>query len=802
MGNVTEPTEPKGTLSPAALTSALRPLLHQQASRLRSRFLLHGLGLCVLLPAAAILLFFGLDHSLRLPLPIRLFHTLAVATLLGYGLWQFVRYPLTRTFADVDIAQLLERCFPELHQRLVSAVQLQELGDDQLRNQSRAMIGQLLDETAAATRALPLDRLFDQRRTMRVYAAAGGLLASLGLGAVLAPATAQAFLLRHLGFAADYPRETTLRIEVPPAGPEVQRLDRDGVIELVLPAGADLHVSVLAEGVVPTEAFLDVEPHRDAEPNAAASSAPNGNTTGSRTAATTSRSITMSPRPGGRFRHVFRRLSGSFAFHARGGDDENGDRLVIVRTVHPPQVASIRANITPPAYTGIAQLQQNGGSIEALVGSDVELAVSTTTLVQRATMVFLESGKRLELQPVDIQDDGGKARTYRGKFAIEGSDRYQIELLSDTGLRNPNPGTYPIASLQDYAPVGRWLLPDDESTLLLPTALLCLRFDVRDDFGIAGIDLGIDHAAGQSLQRSLLPATTTPINTPLAAPPTAALVTELFEVRDLLTGAKSQNEGLSLRLVLRDTRQPQPSTVELPRRIVQVVEAPQLAEAIGKAFRGLREEASQALEVQTDRRARLEDLLQNGLGATSELAQVLTGVEVGQGRVMGNCERLHRGLMRAFDTHLWNRLDPSQHAAQVVELYRTFSSTLREPVAQAPAFYRDLAARRTAGTLGAMETTLDPILAMIGIADQLVTTDVPQAARLLAEAQVARPGSDLSAALQQALQVQLRIQQALQQLLLRLEEWNDYQDLIQEARALRDRQRDMQNRTEEARGKK
>ena len=41
----------------------------------------------------------------------------------------------------------------------------------------------------------------------------------------------------------------------------------------------------------------------------------------------------------------------------------------------------------------------------------------------------------------------------------------------------------------------------------------------------------------------------------------------------------------------------------------------------------------------------------------------------------------------------------------------------------------------------------------------------------------------------------------LEQLLLRLEEWNDYQDLVQEVRALRDRQRDLQNRTEEARGK-
>ena len=33
---------------------------------------------------------------------------------------------------------------------------------------------------------------------------------------------------------------------------------------------------------------------------------------------------------------VFRRITGSFSFHARGGDDDHGDRVVHVRTIHPP----------------------------------------------------------------------------------------------------------------------------------------------------------------------------------------------------------------------------------------------------------------------------------------------------------------------------------------------------------------------------------------------------------------------------------------------------------------------------------
>jgi hypothetical protein len=125
-------------------------------------------------------------------------------------------------------------------------------------------------------------------------------------------------------------------------------------------------------------------------------------------------------------------------------------------------------------------------------------------------MVFLEGGRRVELAPAVMQDDSGTSTVQRGRFTIESSDRYQIELLADSGLRNPNPGTYPISALQDYAPVGRWLLPDDEGTPLLPEALLCVRFEAHDDFGLSAVNLAIEHASKRSLERELLPASTKP----------------------------------------------------------------------------------------------------------------------------------------------------------------------------------------------------------------------------------------------------------------------------------------------------
>lgn len=748
-------------------------LLRDQLFRLRNRFLLHGLGAVLAIPAAAVLLFFLLDRTLRLPVAIRLFHTLVVIALVVGCLWWFVRRPLRAALHDLDVAVLLERVFPQLGQRLISAVQLKQLlAGGALRNQSPAMIERLVADAAAESSALPLEQVFDPRRTRRIWGAAAAAALVLATGALLAPDTAWTFLRRHLGLEVPYPKLTNLVVELPPAGSDIQRRDYPGGVELTLAGGADLHVSVLAEGRVPDEVFLDV------------------------TGQAGERSIGMTPRPGGRFRHVFRRVQGSFSFHARGGDDDTGDKLVEVRTVLPPQVAEIAARLQPPAYTRRPAAEQRGGAIEGLIGTEVELEVTATAPVRSAELVFLESGRRITLEPRVVQDDSGKAQVLRTAFRLEASDRYQVELLGDSGLRSPNPGTYPIAALQDYAPVGRWLQPDEEyGLMLLPEAVLALRLDVQDDYGLVTLDLNLENVGG-SRRIALLPPP--PADAP---PPQRAMPVALFEVRELLGERRSAAEGLALTVEARDNRAPEANLTTLPKRMVQIVDRSQLAGAIARQFRATRELVEQTADVQRDRRERLVDLADRLAAAGAvDVLQTLTGIEVGQGRVQNAAERVHRQLMSAFDVHLWNRLEPAAPAGAVLELYRDWHRAQSEPVPHAAGFYRDVASRRQAGTLGAMETTLDPILAMIALADGLHTEQAPQAMRLLAQAQVARDGRDLAQTVARLLQAQERIQAVLQDLLGRLDEWNDYQDLIQETRALRDRQREVQSRTDDLRG--
>ena len=414
--------------------------------------------------------------------------------------------------------------------------------------------------------------------------------------------------------------------------------------------------------------------------------------------------------------------------------------------------------------------------------------------------MFLESGRNLPLTKTTLTDDAGTVVMHTGEFLVEASDRYQIELVGESGLRNPNPGTYPITALQDYAPVGRWLQPDDASnTLRVPEGILCVRGQARDDFGLVTGTMTIDAGDDRTASVSLL--ATADEEGQQAPPSRQAAFVELIEISELL-GQKRSADGLSLHIELVDNRKPEANKTELPHRQVQIVDQAQLAASIGRHFRGLREQVEQALDLQKDRKARLEELLESEVLPGQTTTQILTAIEVGQGRIQSNADRLHRGMMRAFDTHLWNRLEPSPNAQAVVDLYRTWHSEHDEALPFLPDFYRDLADRRQKGSLGAMEQTLDPILNMVIQSDRLATQLVPPTLRLLAEAQVARNADDLRSKLQKTTQAQESIIESLQNLLGYLQEWNDYQDLVQEARALREKQREVMNRTEELRGRK
>lgn len=767
---------------PRAAGANIDRTLAAQLARIRARFLAHGAGWLTAAVFGAGVAYYVLDRNLHLPGAVRVIATLACVAGAVLAFRRRIAYPMSRRFGHDDVAIAVERRFPELREKLITAVQLKSTlaaaptDAHALRGESVAMIRRVVADAAQDVDRVRLGELFDTGHTLRVWAVAAAGIAVAGFAALGDPAGTRVFLQRALGFATPYPRLTSLFVELPEDGEDYRIEYGDDTARVTLAAGAELPILVRVEGDEPRDVALVIQGGRGMPPE-----------------------VAMSKRAPGRFRHVFRRVKDDFSFHARGGDDPHGDLLVTIHTVHPPLVGTIQAELDYPDYTGLPDAIATGGSIEALVGTQVRLRVVTTAPVTRATMLLVDSGARVDLQPSSIQDDSGLGHAFATEFRVEATDRYQIELLSPHGLRNPSPGTYPIIAQPDHEPVGKLLQPpSDDILVVVPGALVPVRIAASDDYGLAVIEANAQTGRSGAEQRvAILPAS--PAG---QAPLRAVCSTEIVDLTAFEGGGPQVGDSVSLTAVLVDNRVPEPSRIELMSRQLHVVDTADLARRVSGHFRRVRDEVEKALDLQTERQAQLVDVIEEF--ATLERGPArrgrLVAVEVGQTRVLASCDRVLRDLMRAFDVHLFNRLEDSIHAAGVLELYRSYHRANGDAEPYLPGFYRLVAAERVAGRIGALERALDPILDMTGRTDRIVHTLAPRTIENLAAAAVAASDDDARVALRATVDLQEQIAVELRALQSRLQEWSEFQDVVQQTRALRDQQKDIENRTRSLQG--
>lgn len=745
-------------------------LLRSQRSRIGHRLLWHGAGLCLAGFLLGLIVYYLTDRSLGLPVTVRLLATAAFALMVGWLVWRHILRPQHLDLDAPDVAIALEARFPDLREKLISAVQLGALArSSNLRNQSPDMIMRVVAEAAAQARAIPTDRLLTWRHTNRAWiAAAIGLLCVI-IGTWSRADAVAVFVRRALGADEAYPRLTTLHLELPPADQDYQiSLERD-TATITMAAGGDLPILVRADGVVPREVFLAIDGGRGMPAQ-----------------------VATAARGGGRFRHVFRRVSDTFSFRAKGGDDDRGDLLVCVVTVRPPRVGTIRAALTFPEYTGRPSTMQEGGSIEALEGTAIALEVMPLGEVTVGQVQFQESGETLVLTQRTVEDDGGRRSVLSGAFTVRKSDRYQVDLSSREGLRGPQSATYPIIVLPDAPPGGQILAPQDDGlNVLLPDATLAVRVVVKDDFNVQKAVAEI--AVGERPE---------PTRRELAVPPlrSQSVLTALYPLRGLLSEGVTVKEGESITLVIKltDNRAPDPHETKLPGRTLHVVGLSDLERRVAGHFRRVRTDVERTLDLQRERRERLTSLLQERAAMpAAELTATLTAMQVAQGRLQSMASRVHIELMRSFNLHLFNPMDEGAQVAPAIELFTQTHSNADDLRAFVPEFYRALASKRVSGGIGSLGKFLDRILGMNTSADNVAETLAPACVQQLAGAR--GDSSDLEGRLRQAFDLQGQIVAELEALLARLDEWNEFQDVISTTRALRDNQRDVQIRTKSMR---
>jgi hypothetical protein len=324
--------------SPNRTPPELQQTLAELRTRIRRYVLIEGVASTVAVLGGVFWLSLIVDHlwfrvsRLELPYWFRAAFDVGVAGLFGFLLVSLIGLRVLRGFRAKALALVLERRFPELNDRLVTAVELVENGEDSAKNPlAAAMLRQTVADAVEATRKLDLTSVFDRKPLQRAVTAAAVLIASIGGLAVASNSTIQTWKSSFLDLNDEYwNREYGLTVRVVAQPGDLIREFDDQFIKH--PRGADLTL------------LMEVDEGRKV-PDRVQLSYRLANGRGGGT-------VLCSKIGERQFRHSLSGLLDDVEFHIYGGDFVNREPYR-VQIVEPPQLDEIDLACFYPSYTGI-----------------------------------------------------------------------------------------------------------------------------------------------------------------------------------------------------------------------------------------------------------------------------------------------------------------------------------------------------------------------------------------------------------------------------------------------------------------
>ena len=755
-----------------ASTPSLDRLLDALRRRLRAHVLLHGLGRVLLGAACWLALIYLLDRWLHLPGFVRGFHALVLLALPAYLLWRELLRPLSRVPDRDGLAVLIERSHPELHELLVSAVQLERRAGE-LSPDERLLVERVIADAEARARELDLSGVDDPRPPISSLGAGAAAAALCGLLLALSPADASIFMARLLGGGPEWPRRTTLRVEVPVAGGRAQVETVDGELRVLCARGSDVPVVVRADGVVPDEVTLFFSSGR--------------------------REVLASPR-GGVFRTLLRSVQEDLSFHVTGGDDRDRDPLVVLTVLQPPDVSALAVTVEPPAYSGLAARVVRDRDVEVLAGSRVRVAMVPDPPDATGVVRVLPEDRELPLEPVDwpaeesaAGEDAAAPRAALG-FELVAAEtlRYRFELVDSTGLPNPDPGLFAVHVVEDRPPEVEVLAPARGEVETVVGGAVPLRVRAFDDFGVARLEWSAE-VPGEGVGSASQPLDARPLEIPSdgGTPRRGQFASRTLEAGELAGGGELiEGQLFELDVVALDGREPVPQVGKAPQVRVRVVSVDELMRRVQDRLARSRVQVGELVELQREKHRRTLELLASLEGdqpadaaSPAEIGAALTG----QRRVQGDARALARELASVAETVLYARVD-ERAAPLLAELDRR-SSELTDRSFH-PEVWSALAERSGAGT-----GLADKLVGAAALAVRTAEEEATRAAEKLREAQDAGDLPAMQAALASAEADQRAALSQLELLLERLAEWDNFQSVLSLTRDILNRQKNLLERT-------
>ncbi|NNG26382.1 MAG: hypothetical protein HKM87_02550, partial [Ignavibacteriaceae bacterium] len=180
----------------------------------------------------------------------------------------------------------------------------------------------------------------------------------------------------------------------------------------------------------------------------------------------------------GRYSLHLSSVRNSFKYFA--SSEEIKSELFEVTVINRPLIDNLELSIIPPSYSKIPKtIQKDNGNVTALIGSKVEINLSSTKNLTKAFLEFNDS-TITELSMID--------NIASGFFTVRKDNSYKIKLVDVNDNSNSSPITYIIKALYDSYPVIELLAPNKNLPLGNDNRLTLLA-RVADDYGFSKLTL-------------------------------------------------------------------------------------------------------------------------------------------------------------------------------------------------------------------------------------------------------------------------------------------------------------------------
>jgi hypothetical protein len=408
----------------------------------------------------AVALSFLLDRVFRLEMAARAVILLSALGALGWAGWRFLVRRLRGLPGEDPLAVAVEARYPELSDRLISALQLAREDDPERYGMSPQLIEDAVHEVAAPVRHLDFGQILARGRIAR--RAALGLLA-LGLlaaGATADPASASIWFRRNVLLReVRWPQKTYLEID-----PE---LFPDRVARIV--RGADLVVTARSVGEVHPERVTIL--YRDSE--------------GEKGKATMKADLAAHL-----YRHEFASIAYPITFRLEGGDEVTDDYRI--ELLDAPEVAELRVEVGFPPYAGRdpVLVDPAQGDPQMLVGGFVRLSGRSSKPLASAEIVVGEAGEEAVAGKLTGAD------TFEATIAPARTVLVGLRLRDTDGLSNPSLAPrFLVRVVDDAAPRVR-LQKRGVGAMVVSGALVPWSVRATDDVKIVDGRIEVTKSAG------------------------------------------------------------------------------------------------------------------------------------------------------------------------------------------------------------------------------------------------------------------------------------------------------------------